>query len=191
MKVDEASRRYFGVKCDGGTRPENFIKTVVIHQTAGSFNSASGVASYLKNRPDGSVHLVVDDNSTYVLASDRTVTCGAAGYNEEALHIELAGPAPGPVAAWLKHTATINRAAYATARWLNRHDLPYAYRSAKDLRRGKHKGWTQHRNITLSGIATTTHTDALRRGALVKFKVLLRFWQKKLDGKAPKWRHNA
>lgn len=156
MKVYEFSNKYKGVKCNGGKRAKRSIKWVVIHDTEGS--SAEGAAAYLKDRPDGSAHVVLGENDAWVLASPSTITCGTGGFNSPTYHIEQPGFAHYSRAQWLRNFRQLRRVAYWTAAMCYRLDLPARYRTAQDLRAGR-AGYTTHARVTESGLGTTTHVD--------------------------------
>ena len=170
MKLSKESRKYFGVKCHGG---EQTPKTIVLHSTEG--DTAAGAAAYLHNRPDGSVHLVVDDKEAYQLAADRTVVCGAGGFNTDVFHIEQAGHSGWTQKHWLRRIMTLRRAAYWTARKMRRHNIKPRYLSAKDLRAGRRDGYTYHKDVTAAGFPTT-HTDPGPHYPYKRMRALIRFY---------------
>lgn len=174
MKLNEASRRYYGVKCSGGSRPRSDIHLIVGHQTVSAFNAASNVAAYLKGRSDGSVQYVVDDNNTFVLMPDRQIACGVAGYNEHTVHIEHCGPSPGKPAAWLRHVKTLQRGAWIVARELRERHLPCKYRTTADLNAGRTHGYTEHKELSLSNLSSSTHTDEFPGAAGRKWRALVK-----------------
>src|SRR3990167_8959704 len=85
MRLDEVSRE-FGITCSGGKRARSDATCVVIHQTGGA--TARGAASYLSTRPDGSVHIIVDDTEAYLTAPISRIACGVKDVNAWTVHIE-------------------------------------------------------------------------------------------------------
>lgn len=170
MKNNDISRKYFGVACSGGNQ-KGRIKAVCLHSTEGS--TAAGAAAYLKGRPDGSVHIVVDDNDAFRLANDSTITCGAAGYNTGVVHIEQAGFAHWSRVQWLRRWRTLVRAAYWTAVELRKHDLkPRVLRSKGELEKGG--GYTFH--YIVSKFYETDHTDPGPHYPELRFRAAVRFF---------------
>lgn len=171
MRIDQISRKYFGVQCSGGNQ-KGRIKAICLHSTEGS--TAAGAAAYLHGRPDGSVHIVVDDDEAYRLANDSTITCGAGGYNTGVVHIEQAGFAHWSRRQWLRRTKTLVRASYWTAVELRKHDLkPRVLRSRSELERGG--GYTFHYLVTKAGYPTT-HTDPGPHYPELRVRLMIRFF---------------
>lgn len=161
MKINEAKKN-IGVNCSGGKRQAHEIKCAVDHQTVSPFNDAPQMAAYLKGRSDGSVHAVVDDDQTIIIADDLTICCGVSDVNTETLHVEMCGPVQHQ-SQWLKHTATIDRAAWLIAHWLTKYDLPCEFRTTSDFDRVGHvvQGFTAHKELSMSKLSSSTHTDEL------------------------------
>lgn len=179
MKLRRKSRKYFGVKCSGGKQPD--VRVVCLHSTEGP--TAAGAASYLHTRPDGSVHIVVDDRDAYELADRGTITCGAGGFNTGVYHVEQAGFASWSRVQWLRRLRTLRRAAYWTARELRRNDLPpKPLRSGRELQHGK--GYTFHAWVTDAGYPTT-HTDPGPHYPFLKMRALVRYYYHRV-GRNPK-----
>lgn len=63
----------------------------------------------------GSTHLVVDGAKCQRCLADTTIPWGAIGANYAGLHMEQCGFARWPVATWLRHRGTLERAAFKTA----------------------------------------------------------------------------
>lgn len=169
-RLDQLSRRFFGVRCSGGDNGK--VKAVVLHSTEGS--TAAGASAYLHDRRDGSVHIVVDDEEGFLLAKDDTACCGAAGYNSGVIHVEQAGFARWRRTQWLRREMTMRRAAYWTARKLRRHGLkPRRLKSRRELERGG--GYTYHVDITRAGFQTT-HTDPGAHYPYARMAAWIRFY---------------
>ena len=158
------SRTYFGVACSSGERPQSAIALVVVHQTQGGTAkppSAENAAKYLKGRPDGSAHLVIDAEEAYRLASDTTICCGVRDYNTPTLHVEMTGKSSWSALKWAlpSRRKMVDHCAYRVARWLKRYGLQTKWRSTKDLDAGRVRGITSHAALTYSRLSTSTHTD--------------------------------
>jgi hypothetical protein len=111
------------------------------------------------------------------------VTCGAAGFNTNVVHIEMAGPFSWKVSDWKRNIATMRRCAWLVAWLLVRLDLPCRHLSASDLKKGLRKGYTSHREVTYSGVASTTHTDPVNVPTFLFRGMVKRFYRRfKEDG---------
>lgn len=173
MKLNDSSRKYFPCSCGGDNqRPD----TIVLHSTEGP--TAAGAAAYLKNRPDGSAHVVVDNHDTFVCQVPTKTTCGAGGFNSDVYHIEQAGYAAWSRGRWVRNILTVRRAAYRAARISARYNVPLRWLSPEDIRRGR-KGITTHANVTASGVATTTHTDPGKHYPRRTFMALARRYRRR------------
>lgn len=173
MKLNQTSKRYSPAECGGDPqRP----KVIVLHSTEGS--TAVGAAAYLQHRPDGSAHVVVDNNDTFICQAPTRTTCGCAGFNQDVYHIEQAGYAAWSKARWVRNLKTVRRAAYRAARISERYNIPVVWLSPADLRAGK-KGITTHVNVTLSGVGTTTHTDPGKHYPRRTFMALVRRYRRR------------
>lgn len=171
MKLRRISRKYYGVKC-GGYSASGKPKAVCLHSTEGS--TAAGAASYLHTRPDGSVHIVVDDKEAFRLLNDSKVACGAGGYNDRVIHIEQAGFASWSRKQWLRRIRTLRRAAYWTAVSLRKHDLkPRPLKGKAAIQRGN--GYTFHAWVMQAGYPTT-HYDPGPHYPYLKERALIRFY---------------
>lgn len=174
MKLKEVKHLKGGTSC-GGYSASGKPKAVCLHSTEGL--GAYNVARYLQGRPDGSVHLVVDDANTYRLLTDSKVACGAAGYNDRVIHIEQCGFAGWKTKQWLRHLRTIRRAAYQTAVALKKHGLkPRRLKTAADHQRGG--GYTYHN--TVSKYYETDHTDPGPRYPYLKMDVLIKYYYRRV-----------
>lgn len=157
MKLNEASRE-FKITCNGGMRATSAATCAVLHQTGGS--TARGAAQYLASRPDGSVHMIVDNVEAYQTAPVSRITCGVADVNSWTWHIEQAGPFSRTANEWRDDYArTIRRAAFWMAWFLLEQGLPARFLSTKSLNDGKRRGWTTHKSLSLSKLSSSTHTD--------------------------------
>jgi hypothetical protein len=115
-----------------GQRLHQSVKYIVLHSTEGE--TAAGAAEWFQSKDcGGSSNIVVDDNQCYRVLTDLVIPWGAPPLNTHGFHIEQAGYARWSRKEWLKHEATIERAAYKAAircrdfkipaRFLNAHDL--------------------------------------------------------------------
>lgn len=175
MKLGQRSTKYAPCACGGS---EQRPRTIVIHSTEGA--TAEGAAAYLKNRTDGSAHVVVDNNDTFVLQSARKTTCGVGCFNAAVYHIEQAGFAAWSHARWLRNAPTIRRAAYEAARQCVRFNIDPVWLSAQDLRNGKREGITSHAVAVQSGITCSTHTDPGKHYPRRTFMTLVKLYIKRI-----------
>jgi N-acetyl-anhydromuramyl-L-alanine amidase AmpD len=156
MKLSQYSTAYAGKAHNGGPRQLSEITTVVIHDTEGATDEGGAIT--LTTRTDASSHLVLDDDSCYRLLGDGIVAW-TQQWNQTALAIEQAGFASWSTATWLDHDKMLRRAAYWTAWWCLRYDLPREWLDVTDLNAGKIRGITSHNNVSLSNLSASTHTD--------------------------------
>lgn len=183
MRLDEVSRE-FGVTCTGGKRARNFATCAVIHQTGGS--TARGAADYLSTRPDGSVHVVVDNEEAYMTAPISTITCGVRDVNSWTWHVEQAGPFSWRLSDWRDNFRTVRRCAWHVARFLVAQGLPRRMLSVADINAGKRQGWTTHENLSLSVVSSSTHTDPVHYPVPLFRMYLRRFYRRfERDGVPP------
>jgi N-acetyl-anhydromuramyl-L-alanine amidase AmpD len=158
MKLNQYSEKYFGkTNSHSGPRLPSAIDLVVIHDTEGT--TAEGGAYTLTHRPDASTHVCVDDNNTFRVLPDTIIAWCVKSYNTHTIHVEQAGLAGWSEKGWLEKVRTIRRAAYWTAYWMHRYNIPFRFRSVADLNAGRVRGYTSHNNLSLSNISDSTHTD--------------------------------
>lgn len=177
MKLAHRSKRYKPAECGGGRNGK--VKTVVIHSTESPADTAEGVANYLKTRPDGSAHVVVDNSNTFQLQVPSKTTCGAGGFNTGVYHIEQAGFAHWSRKQWLRQLPTVRRAAYEAARVTSRYDIPRRWLAPSEV--GKKSGITSHLNVTLAGYPTT-HTDPGKHYPRRTFMALVKLYHRRMKG---------
>lgn len=138
--------------CDTSIRAAHFTRPdppaarrvlwIVLHSTEG--DTAEGAARWFANpQSAGSTHLVVDNEHCFRTVEPGMIAWGAAGANRQGFHIEQAGHARWTQARWLKMLRTLQRAAWKTAAWCHRYDLPPTFRTAEGLRAGR-PGVTTH-----------------------------------------------
>jgi hypothetical protein len=103
--------------------------------------------------------------------------------NDWTLNIEQAGFAAWSRRAWLKRLNTVKRAAFWTAWWCKKYDIPRRYRSTKALNNGKRRGWTTHAALAASKWSSSTHTDPGPNYPLfgkVSFNALLLYYRARI-----------
>ena len=148
------SRRYTAVHHDGtrGTKP---VLWIVLHSTEGA--TAASAASWFANpASSGSAHLVVDDETCFRTLRDDLMPWAAPGANVNGFHIEQAGFAHWTESQWMRHAATLERAAWKTASACRRFNVPAIFRTASNLR-ARVPGVTTHAECTRA--FGGTHTD--------------------------------
>lgn len=126
------SRRYTAVHHSG--KRHKPVLWIVLHDTEGD-TAASAARWFANKRSAGSAHLVVDDNECFRTLPNDIVPWAAPGANEQGFHIEQAGFAHWSKAQWLRHSRTLERAAWKTAYHCHVFGVPPVFARAGDLRR--------------------------------------------------------
>jgi len=179
VKVSEHDDRYFGKQHCAVS--QTVIRLVVIHSTEGS-SPESGAAT-LSSQSDVSAHLCVGEGVTYRIVPEWLGSCTVQEPNDWTLNIEQAGFAAWSRRAWLKRLNTVKRAAFWTAWWCKKYDIPRRYRSSKALDNGKRRGWTTHAALAASKWSSSTHTDPGPNYPLfgkVSFNALLLYYRARI-----------
>ena len=128
-----------------GRRPKPVL-WIVLHSTEG--DTAESAARWFANRKSaGSAHLVVDDTECFRTLPNNMVPWAAPGANEQGFHIEQAGFAHWSRAQWLRHSRTLERAAWKTALHCLVFGVPPTFARASDLRQHR-PGVTTHAECT-------------------------------------------
>ena len=144
---------------DSGPRKQP-PKYIVIHSTESpnERHSARNVAQFF-HRPEtqASVQIVVDDYECYRCLGDDLIPWGAPPFNSRGLHIEQCGYAKWTRPEWLRHRATIDRAARAAAYWAKAYRIPVKFLSVTNCKRYE-PGITTHHNVSLA-FGKSDHTD--------------------------------
>lgn len=169
MKLRRKSRKYYGPVCGGAWQKP---RAIAFHSTEGP--TAAGAAAYLKTRPDGSVHYVVDDVDCFYTQTPRKTACGIGGLNTGIIHVEQAGFASWSRKQWLRRLRTLRRAAYWAAVEMRKRGIPCRrLKSKADLEnRG---GYFFHADATRVGFPTT-HTDPGPHYPYLKMGVLVHYY---------------
>lgn len=158
MRTTEFSDQFYNKQnCGGQPRRATDITCIVLHSTEGP--TALGGAQTLTTRPDATVEIVVDDDHTYRICPELKIPCGVKDVNTWTLHIEQAGYAHWSKKAWLRRVKTIQRAAFWTAYWQTKYDIPNKFLTTQDIDSGARRGWTTHNNLSLSQVSSSTHSD--------------------------------
>jgi hypothetical protein len=159
-----------------GRRRSKDIKIIVGHMTATPIGSSEGVSRYFAS-PDpqgriGSTQLVIDYDRCVRCVQDYQICQGARSSNDYAnrqgLHFELCCT-PGDNFHTRKCSRMLHRAAYKTAQWCKRYEIPARYLTDAELRAGK-RGITDHAQITRAFRVAHGHTDFIpRRRAFLRW----------------------
>lgn len=140
----------------GGQRELSSIRWVVIHDAEGG--DAQGVARYGVTTKSASWHVTVDDNVAIRCAGDGTIAYHAySPANDIGLGLEICGYAAWTRRQWFVRQATLKRAAWVTARWCVKYQIPPRWLSDRELL-GNKKGVTYHAQITRV-LREGSHTD--------------------------------
>jgi len=141
------SRRYTAAR-DSGMRGTKPVLWIVLHCTEST--SAESTAKYFANEhATGSAHLVVDNGACFRCLRDDQIPWAAPGANTNGFHIEQAGFAHWSEAEWMRHSATLERAAWKAAAACWRFNVPPVFRAAPQLR-ARVRGVTTHWECTRS-----------------------------------------
>ena len=174
------ARDYYPAFRRSGRRPLSAIKWIVLHSTEGG--TAASVARYFQDSgAGGSTHLVVDDVECQRCLPNSAVPWGARGANYAGFHIEQCGFAKWSTATWLKHPATLERAAYKAAEHCGIFDIPPEFRTASDLEAGR-SGITTH--VECSTAFGGAHWDPGTGWPRSLFMTLVRRYLKELQAAA-------
>lgn len=138
------------VKRVDGSRPR---RKLVMHsmEAPEKGTTAEGTANYFKNPPrPGSAHYCVDNNSIVQCVQTRDIAYGAAGANNDGIHIELAGYARQTRAQWLDEysTAMLKLAAQLCAVILvPKFHIPVVQLTVAQLKNPLSSGFTTHADV--------------------------------------------
>ncbi len=145
----DCRKDYYPASRTSGTRKLSQITLIVIHATQGG--TALSIARWFHDPrtpeaggPNGSAHLVVDENQCQRCLPNSAIPWGAPGANAIGFHIEQAGFAEWSREKWLAHRATIKRAAFKTAYHCHLFKIPVRLLSVADLKDGRTLGITTH-----------------------------------------------
>lgn len=139
---------------DSGPRKASQIKWAVVHSAevfddTGADTTAEAVANYFA-RPStqASTQLAVDRDSCVRMLPDLVIPWGASGANTNGLHVEICGRAGWTRAQWLTlaRRPMLDRAAYKTAMWCYRYEIPVRWVRPTGLELGR-KGLTTHSDV--------------------------------------------
>ena len=141
----------------GGSRRPERIRWVVIHDAEGG--SAQGVANYgASGNAQASWHVTCDDTVAIRCLADDIVGYHAySPANDIGLGLEICGYASWSKLTWFRHQATLKRAAWVTARWCVRYQIPPRWLTDQQLR-DERPGLTYHAQVTRV-LKKGSHTD--------------------------------
>lgn len=130
----------------GKPRSMDKVRLIVLHSTEG--DTAEGAASWFADPRSGvSTHLVVGEDGAFRAVPDDVVAYGAAGANDDGLHIELAGRANWSRDRWLQQQKTLMLAAEAITAWSAAYAIPLRLLTAAEVKAGK-RGVVSHKTIS-------------------------------------------
>ena len=139
------------------------IRVLVIHdgETGEGSTPAEGMGRWFQDpRANGSAHAGFDTDSICTYIADGDTAWAARGTNADGLHGELAGRAGQTASQWKDADSLriLENGAIWFAEKAIKHGIPVRYLTDGQVRDGKSKGITTHRQITRA-LATGTHTD--------------------------------
>lgn len=140
---------------------------------------AGNVAKYFSHMSDGrvaSAHYSIDNREIWQCVQTKDVAYAAKGLNRNGIHIELAGVTAQTAEGWADDfsTKTLEHAAWLCKNVLMpKYKIPAIWVDYKGIRKSvsdkKIKGFTQHMEVTLSGISTGDHMDCGKHFPYKKF----------------------
>jgi hypothetical protein len=129
----ECSSEYAAYHHSGDRRPAS-IRYVVMHSTEGP--TAEAAARYFEQPSSGgSSNLVLDDNTCFRVLGDHVIPWGAPPLNTLGFHVEQAGYASWSREEWLRHSRTVQRAAYKAALRCKWYRIPPVLLDVENLRK--------------------------------------------------------
>lgn len=142
--------------------PGRKVNKIVIHdmEAPERADTAENIARYFQ-RPDrpSSAHICVDSDSIVQSVRDSHIAFAAPGANHDGIQIELAGYANQKMRDWLDQYGVplLANAAYATAQYCLKYDLPIRKLSAREVKAGE-RGICGHADVT-EAYRESNHTD--------------------------------
>lgn len=141
------------------------VDGIVIHamQAPEKVTTAENIAHWFANKkpdePVSSVHICTDSDSIVQCVMDNDVAFGAGGYNDHAIHIELAGYAEQTLAEWMDAYGVqlLNRAADAAAQYCLKYAIEPVWLTDQQLRAGG-RGLIGHDQVSRV-FKRSDHTD--------------------------------
>ena len=164
------------------------IRLLVIHDGEAGEGStpAEGMGNYFASgNAGGSAHAGFDTDSICTYVADKDKAWAAPGANDDGLHGELAGRAGQTVSQWKDADSLriLENGAIWFAEKSIRHDIPARYLTDAQLKDGKTRGITTHRQC--SHVLGGTHTDPGPNFPLAHFLGRVRFHVARLTAPAP------
>lgn len=162
MMVNPPAPPYLGPASYHGAADNKPIHRVVIHSTVSPCvpGGARAIARYFRSdQARGSAHYVVDPAEVVQVVWDSVVAYHAPP-NQHSIGVELCDyPTNTNKLRWkgANHRAMLDRAAVLTAQLCVAYGVPIRYRTAAQLRAGRH-GITTHREVSLA-FGQSTHWD--------------------------------
>lgn len=133
----------------GGPRPASAIRMILLHCTDGDTAEGAGrwwARPTVEDGTEGSAHVAFDDQVMVRAVDDTQVAYGARGYNQQGLHIEIAGKAAWDRTTWLRHRPRLAAAAAFQANAHRVYAVPFTESTTH--------GWHSH-----AGLPGNDHTD--------------------------------
>jgi len=164
------------------------IRLLVIHdgETGEGATAAEGMGNWFANpAASGSAHAGFDTDSICTYIPDADKAWAAPGANDDGLHGELAGRAGQTVSQWKDADSLriLENGAIWFAEKSIAHDIPVRYLTDAQLKDGKSRGITTHRQC--SRVLGGTHTDPGPNFPLAYFLGRIRFHVARLTAPAP------
>jgi len=164
------------------------IRLLVIHdgETGEGSTPAEGMGNYFASgNAGGSAHAGFDTDSICTYVADKDKAWAAPGANDDGLHGELAGRAGQTVSQWKDADSLriLENGAIWFAENALEHDIPVRYLTDAQLKDGKSRGITTHRQC--SRVLGGTHSDPGPNFPLAYFLGRIRFHAARLTAPAP------
>lgn len=128
-------------------------RLIVIHSTESpeQGNGAEAVAKYFQNvQRTASAHRVADNNSTVMCVRDENTAFGAAGANDDGLHLEQVGYAKQTEADWLDtySVAMLTEGGKTIREWADEYAIPLVWLTVAQVADGKSRGLCTHADVS-------------------------------------------
>lgn len=157
------------------------VRVIVIHvmEAPEKVATARNIGNYFANLPEttkASSHIGVDSNEIIQYVRDNDIAYAAPGCNHDGIQIELAGYSRQTIKEWLDPYSVklISNAAYATAQYCRKYDIPVRHLSVSELREGK-RGIVGHDQVSIV-YHKSTHIDPGQGFPWITFLDLVRVY---------------
>lgn len=132
-----------------GKKPRVIVNHCTVSKEMGT--GAESVARYFSTTDrKGSAHKVCDNDSTVTCVLDADTAFGAAGANNDGLHLELVGMPDQTEAQWLDDfsRAELREAGMTVRGWATKFDIPLRWLTVAQVADGTSRGLCTHADVS-------------------------------------------